>query len=87
MLRVMVKNLSPVLRAVAKLGGVKQTVAALGGDVTEVMVRYWLKRDRVPPERVGGLSRCSGVPVEEFADHERDRYLIEARRYAEMELR
>ena len=67
-----------MLRAVSKLGGVKQTVRILGGDVTEVMVRWWLKRDYVPPERVSLLARCSGLLVEEFAEHEKQKYLAQA---------
>ena len=71
-------RISPVVKAIGKLGGVLQTVEAVGGGVTPTMVRYWLKRDYVPPDKVGELSRCSGVPVEEFARHEMNKYLAKA---------
>lgn len=77
-LAAMLKTLSPVIRAISKLGGVLQTVSALGGGVTAVMVRWWMKRDHVPPEHAVRLCQRSGLSIEEFAAHEKTKYLAKA---------
>jgi len=69
------KELSPVIRAIGKLGGPLQAARILGGGATLAKVNWWWVRDHVPPEHVGDLARCAGLSVEEFAEHEKQKYL------------